>query len=103
MGPRVREPDRSTSGIMPDLDPIERHALAFIVRELETGRTHVCTDTFLPFLQSHGAGDRLVAILTYFTELGILTPASQPRMPLLARGVISAYWGIEGRAREPVS
>jgi hypothetical protein len=86
----------------PDLDPIEREALSFIIRELEAGRTHVFTDTFYPFLESVGAGDRLVAILTYLEGLGILT-GERPSgsrwggSPLVGR-TIPAYWRIEGKA-----
>jgi hypothetical protein len=85
----------------PDLDPVERQALAFIVGELEEGHLHACVDTFLPFLKSCDADHRLVAILRYFEELGILTPEwpmNRSSMPPLALGVIPAYWRIEGRA-----
>jgi hypothetical protein len=86
----------------PDLDPVEREALAYIVRELEAGTTHVLTDTFLPFLKSVDAGDRLVAILKYFEALEILTPESPPgnrwKLPPLIGRVIPAYWRIEGKA-----
>jgi hypothetical protein len=86
----------------PDLDPIEREALAYIVRELEAGKTHVLTDTFRPFLESVGAGHRLVAILKYFEGLEILTQEIPPgnrwtEPPLLGR-VMPAYWRIEGNA-----
>jgi hypothetical protein len=85
-----------------DLDTIERDALAYIVGELETGKTHVLTDTFLPFLKSLGAGHRLVAILKYFEALELLTPQTPPgnrwEVHPLRHIVIPAYWRIEGKA-----
>jgi hypothetical protein len=81
----------------PDLDAIERQALAFIVEQLEAGKTHILTDTFLPFLKSIEAGDRLVAILTHFEGLGILSP-EHPKQRTALPFVIPAYWRIEGAA-----
>jgi hypothetical protein len=82
----------------PILDPVERKALAYVVEELERGKTHILTDTFLPFLKSVGAGDRLIAILKYFEGLEILTPENPPKSHPLVGRVISAYWRIEGKA-----
>jgi hypothetical protein len=84
------------------LDAVERQALTYIVQQLDAGRTHVITDTLLPFLKSLDAGERLVAILTYFEALGILTP-ERPRgnhckRPPLIGQTIPAYWRIEGKA-----
>jgi hypothetical protein len=85
-----------------DLDGVEREALAYLVGELEVGRTHVLTDAFLPFLQSREAGSRLVAILKHFEALAILTPEHPPgkqsRLLPLVGGIIPAYWRIEGKA-----
>jgi len=86
----------------PKLDPVEREALAYVIRELQAGRTCLCTDTFRPFLISLGAEDRFIFILKYFEGLGILTPENSRRnlrlpSPLVGR-VISAYWRIEGKA-----
>jgi hypothetical protein len=85
-----------------DLDPVERKALAYIVGEIEAGRTHVLVDTFLPFLKSVDAGHRLVAILKHFEGLEILTPERPPgnrrNVPPRIWGVIPAYWQIEGKA-----
>jgi hypothetical protein len=85
-----------------DPDPIEREALTFIVRQLEAGRAHIRPETFRPFLESLGAGGRLVAILTYFEALGVLTAERRPRdkrnSPPSALGTIPAYWRIEGEA-----
>jgi hypothetical protein len=82
------------------LDSVERAALAYIVRQLEGGRTHLAIDAFLPFLKSLEAGDRLVLILKYFEDLGILTPEiphGGNRHPLVGL-IIPAYWRIEGKA-----
>lgn len=84
------------------LDPIEREALAYFVKELEAGKTHVLTDTFLPFLKSLGAGHRLLAILKYFEGLELLTPLTPPgnhwKVAPLVHLVHPAYWRIEGKA-----
>lgn len=85
-----------------NLDPIEREALTYIVKELEAGKTHVVTDTFLPFLKSLGAGDRLLAILKYFEGLELLTPLTPPgnhwKVAPLVHLAHPAYWRIEGKA-----
>ena len=93
---------QSDLGTIMNLDVVERQALAFIVGELEKSRMYLATDTFLPFLKSLGAGNRLLVILKTFEGLGILTPET-PRGSKLARHplhwlVIPAFWRIEGKA-----
>src|SRR5258708_30216573 len=82
----------------PKLDPVEREALAYVIRELQAGRSRLCTDTFRPFLISLGAEDRFIFILKYFEGLGILTPQNPRLNQRLPPPLVSAYWRIEGKA-----
>jgi hypothetical protein len=85
-----------------NLDHVELEVLAYIVRQLESGKTHLCTDDFFPFVRALDPDKHPLAILTYFEGLGLLSRSpldpSSPAVKSLPGRVIPAYWRILGEA-----
>src|SRR5262249_2495661 len=85
-----------------NLDHVELEVLAYIVRQLESGKTHLCTDDFFPFVRALDPDKHPLAILTYFEGLGLVSSSPLDPSSLAVKSftgrVFPAYWRILGEA-----
>ncbi len=72
-----------STDIPPRLDKVERAALGFLVQNLNQGCKIIQVDAFDCFLSRYGASLRTVAVIEYFSTLGLLEKPTFPRYPIL--------------------